>query len=243
MNGGSMAVIWKWKPSHHRGPSHTNGSWLVLRSEGDMAKSKQDHDRVNCVFWLGMCCPSQVCPSKPNNKEYYLNVLCWLRDITKSHSYGQQVIGRFIMTMCPLMHHISCRVFWQNIKSPGDSAPLQPRFDALRLLSFPKGKGHQCSSHLGHMPVFPKGKWFQTIDEIQENTMEQLMAILTKDFAVFWTVEETLGGMLRSQGAYFKGDWGVIGLCTMFLVSSSVKNCIFHNTWLDTFQTDLIEEV
>ena len=83
MNGGSMAVIWKWKPSHHRGPSHSNGSWLVLRSEGDMAKSKQDHDRVNCVFWLGMCCPSQVCPSKPNNKEYYLNVLCWLRGNNK----------------------------------------------------------------------------------------------------------------------------------------------------------------
>ena len=30
-----------------------------------------------------------------------------------------------------------------------------------------------------------KGKRFQTVDEIQENTMGQLMAISTKDFAVF----------------------------------------------------------
>ena len=27
------------------------------------------------------------------------------------HSYGQLVIGSFIMTTCPLMHHVSCRVF------------------------------------------------------------------------------------------------------------------------------------
>ena len=37
-----------------------------------------------------------------------------------------------------------------------------------------------------------KGKRFQTVDEIQENTTGKLM-IPTKDFAVFWTVEETLG--------------------------------------------------
>ena len=34
------------------------------------------------------------------------------------HSYGQLVIGSFIMTMCLLMYHVSCRGFWQNIKSP-----------------------------------------------------------------------------------------------------------------------------
>ena len=40
----------------------------------------------------------------------------------------------------PFTHHVSCRVFWQNSKSPGDSAPLQPRFGALWLLAFPKTK-------------------------------------------------------------------------------------------------------
>ena len=45
----------------------------------------------------------------------------------------------------------------------GDSAPLQPRLDALWLLPFPKIKS------------LLKGKRFQTIDETQENTMGQLM--------------------------------------------------------------------
>ena len=45
--------------------------------------------------------------------------------------------------------------------------------------------------------------WFQTVDETQENTMGQLMAI---------------GSCARSQGAYFEGDWGIIVLCTVFPV-------------------------
>ena len=46
---------------------------------------------------------------------------------------------------------------------------------------------------------------------------------------------------MRSQGAYFEGDrGGVIVLCTMFLVSSSIKASIFHSTWLDTFWIDLV---
>ena len=45
---------------------------------------------------------------------------------------------------------------------------------------------------------------------------------------------------VRSQLAYFEGDWGVIVLCTMFLVSSSTNVSVFHITWLDTFWTDLV---
>ena len=53
-----------------------------------------------------------------------------------------------------------------------------------------------------------KGKRFQTIDEIQEKTTGQLMV-----------TGRTVWGP--------KGDWGVIDLCTMFLVS-----CIFFNKCL-----------
>ena len=59
-----------------------------------------------------------------------------------------------------------------------------------------------------------KGKRFQTINEIQENTMRQLMAI----GRTVW---------VRSQGAYFEGDWGINVLRTVFLVS-----CIFFNKCL-----------
>ena len=41
-------------------------TWASL-PEGIMAKLQQDHNHVNCVFWLGKCCPSRVCPSRPNN--------------------------------------------------------------------------------------------------------------------------------------------------------------------------------
>ena len=69
-----------------------------------------------------------------------------------------------------------------------------------------------------------KGKRFHTVDEIQENTTEQLMVIGKN--------------CVRSQGAYFEGDWGIVVLCTMFLISSSINVSIFHVTWLDTFWTD-----
>ena len=44
---------------------------------------------------------------------------------------------------------------------------------------------------------------------------------------------------VRSQGAYFEGDWSIIVLCTIFLISSSINVSIFYSTWLDTFWTDL----
>ena len=71
-----------------------------------------------------------------------------------------------------------------------------------------------------------KVKRFQTINEIQENTTEKVTE-----------------NCVRSQGAYFEGDWGIIVLCTMFLVSSSINVSILHITWLGTFWTDLVYTV
>ena len=55
--------------------------------------------------------------------------------------------------------------FGETSNHPGDSAPLQPRFGALQLLTFPKTK------------IAFEGKTFQTVDENQKNTTGQLMAI------------------------------------------------------------------
>ena len=41
-----------------------------------------------------------------------LNELSNYLDNSKGHTYEQLVIGSFITTMCPLMHHVSCRYFW-----------------------------------------------------------------------------------------------------------------------------------
>ena len=45
---------------------------------------------------------------------------------------------------------------------------------------------------------------------------------------------------MRSKGAYFEGDCGIIVLCIMCLVSSPVNVSIFHIIWLYTFWADLV---
>ena len=74
----------------------------------------------------------------------------------------------------------------------------------------------------------------------QDNTTGQVMVNPTKDFAeCFEQWKRQWENSVRSQGAYLEGDWGIIVLCTMFLVSFSMTVSIFHSAWLDTFWTDL----
>ena len=102
--------------------------------------------------------------------------------------------------------------FGETSNHPGDSALLQPRFAALWLLAFPKTKitfeREKISDHW-----WDSGEHNQAASGNWEN-------------------------YVRSQGAYFEGDWGIIVLRTMFLVYSSINISLF--TWLDTFWTDLV---
>ena len=83
-----------------------------------------------------------------------------------------------------------------------------------------------------HFWLFPKlksplkGKRFQTIDEIQENTMRQLMAT---GRAVWGPEVPPLKGTEESLSCV---------QCFLYLVSSSVNVSVFHIMWLDTFWTD-----
>ena len=111
-----------------------------------------------------------------------------------------------------IMSHIE--FFCETSNHPGDSAPLQPRFGILRPLAFPKTKitfeREEISDHW-----WDSGKYDRAVDGDWKNCV-------------------------RSQGAYFEGDWGIIVLCTMFLVSPSINISVFHITWLDTFWADLV---
>ena len=130
------------------------------------------------------------------------------------HRYGQLVIGSFITTMHPLIHHVSCRVFLQNIKSPRWLRPQQPRFGALWLLAFPKTKftfeREEISDH-----QWDSGKYDGAADGSWENSV-------------------------RSRRIFFEGDWGIIVLCTMFLVCSPINVSVFYITWLDTLWAGLV---
>ena len=96
----------------------------------------------------------------------------------------------------------SCAVFFgETLNHSGDSVLLQPRFGALWLLAFPKTKitfeREEISEHW-----WDSGKYDGAADGDWKNCV-------------------------RSQGAYFEGDWGIVVLCTMFLVS-----CVFFNKCL-----------
>ena len=84
--------------------------------------------------------------------------------------------------------------------------PLKPQFGALWLLAFPKTKITFEREEISDC-WWDSGKYDGAADGDWENCV-------------------------RSKGAYFEGDWGIIVLCTMFLVSSSINAFIFPITWL-----------
>ena len=98
------------------------------------------------------------------------------------------------------MHHVWGRIFWQKVKSP-------------RWLSLP------TSQIWRPVTVFPKTKITFEREEISDHWW---------DWGKYDGADD--GGWenyVRSQGAFFEGAWGVIVLCTMFLVS-----CVFFNKCL-----------
>ena len=106
-------------------------------------------------------------------------------------------------------------IFGKTSNHPGDSAPCSPDLVPCDSWLFPKLKS------------LLKGKRFQTIHEIQENTMRQLMVPGT----VWGPKVPIIKGteVLLSYVRYF-----------LYIVSSSINVSTFHITWLDTFWTDLV---
>ena len=103
--------------------------------------------------------------------------------------------------------------FWGKTSNhPGDSA-LLPDFASCNFWILPKTKiTFEREEILDHQ--WDSGRYKGTSDGDWENCV-------------------------KSQSAYFEGDWGVIVLSTVFLVSS-INVSIFHITWLDAFWTDLV---
>ena len=89
----------------------------------------------------------------------------WVDD-SEGRSYGKLVIGSFIMTMHPFIHHVSrAEFFGKHQITQVTQLPYSPDLVSCDFWFFPKLKSAL------------KGKGFQTLDEIQENTTGQLTAI------------------------------------------------------------------
>ena len=109
--------------------------------------------------------------------------------------------------------------FWWNIKSPRWLSPPAAHIWCPETSGiFPKLKSPLKKREEISDPWWDSGKYHSAADGYWENCV-------------------------RSQGAYFEGDWGAIVLCTMFLVSSSISVSIFQITRLDTFWTDLMSSL
>ena len=114
------------------------------------------------------------------------------------------------------MHHISYRVFWQNIKSPRWlSSHHSPDLLPCNFWLLPKLKS----------PL--KGKRLWTIDGIQENMTGQLMVTGR-------TVWGPKVPALKGTGVSLS-----YVQCFLYLVPSSINASIFHIKWLDTFRQTL----
>ena len=87
-------------------------------------------------------------------------------------------------------------VSWQTSNDPGHSTPLQPRFCALQLLPFPETKITIERKEISDCRL-DSGKYNRAADDDWEDCV-------------------------RSQGAYFEGDWGVIVLykvsCILYIL-------------------------
>ena len=226
VNHESTAMIWKQRPSY------PNGSWLALHAQRRCSKV-EPRSRPFQLSFLIVVHYEYAPPGQTINKEYCANALLWLGDAIRLKWPQLQATGdrSFITTMCLPMHHISCRDFCETSNHPGDSAPLQPRFGALRLLAFPKTKITFEREDISD-PQWDLGKYD-----------EAAVAIPTKDFAeCFEQWKRCWENCVRSQGVYIEGDWGIIVLYTMFLVSCVFFNnvSIFHIIWRGIFRTDLV---
>ena len=137
-------------------------------------------------------------------------------DDSEGCSYGQLVMGSFITTICPLMHHVLCSFLAKHEMTQVTWPLSSPDLASCNFWLFPKLK----------LPL--KGKRFQTVNEIQENVVGQLMAV----GKTVWGPKVPTLKNTEASLSYVQ--------CFLYLVSSSINVSILHSKWLDTFWTDFV---
>ena len=84
--------------------------------------------------WVSMCTVwpslskwlSQQSKQSASNFALSFNIPLWkLFGWIRRQRLWATVIGSFITTTCPHIHHVLCKVFWRNIKSPRWLSPLR----------------------------------------------------------------------------------------------------------------------
>ena len=125
-------------------------------------------------------------------------------------------MGNWWLAASSRQHIYSCilsyaEFFWQNVKSSRWVSPPKAQICHPGTSGFSQNKNHLW-----------KGRDFRQLMRFRKIRQGSWLAIV------------------RSQGAYCEGDWGIIVLHAMYLISSSINVSIFCITWLNSFWRDLI---
>ena len=180
---------------------------------------------IDAVKWAWVLCGCCI------QNDWVLKWICIKFCVQLEHSFVETIlmnqkaetVGRRWLAASSWQHaHFSilprAECFGETSNHPGDSASLQSRFGTLWLMVFPRTKIIFEEEEILDCQ-WDSGYYYRAADGEWENGV-------------------------RSQGAYFEGDWGIIVLCTpqcfLYPVFSSINVSIFHIMWLDTFWTDLV---
>ena len=201
--------------SHWKSP----GSPRLKKAQQGCRKIKT----MSTVFfdWEGVVLHEYAHPGQTINKEYYLNVLCWLRDAVPWKLLQLWATCDWQFHHNNVTAHASClmQFFGEISNHPGGSGPYSPDLVPCEFWLFQKLK----------LPL--KGKRFQIVDEIQENITVQLMVI----GRTLWGPKVPTLKVTEASLSYVQ--------CFLYLMSSSINVSIFHMIWLDTFWTDLVAQL
>ena len=170
-------------------------------SEEGATKPEQREGHVDCFFFdhEGVFHHEYAPPGQTITKDYYIEVLCRLRDAVRRKQQQLWASGDW-------HHH-------HHNNAPAHSSPLvqtllvkhritqvcQPPYSPDLAL---------CDFWLFSKLKLPlKGRRFQTANEIKENATRQLIEIMKKDFSdCFEKWKECWDKCVWSQGECFEGD-------------------------------------
>ena len=136
-----------------------------------------------------------VPPGQTVNKQYYRELLEWLRK--RVHRVRPEIADTWMLhhDNAPCHTAISMNGFWaQKMYFSGSAATILTWSESVWLL-FPKVKFHLNGRHFG------------TVDNIQKVVTDQLRALPLEDFQhCYWEWEQRLQRCVASQWNYFEGD-------------------------------------
>ena len=148
--------------------------------------------------WEGVVHQQYTPPGKTINREYHVSVLGRLREEIGLKELQLWAPGDWQLRHNNTPAHISHLVqsfLVQHQVTQVTQPHYSPDLAPCNFWLFPKLQS----------PL--KGKRFQTIDEIQENTTGQLVSIITKGFVeCFEGWKKRWENCVRSQSTYFEGD-------------------------------------